>query len=104
MEIILIRDRLRISLKGMDKWVSRPMSVFPPGIMMIVEKENERKNKRRRKKMEMTLAIFMGLGIFLGIPVVIGLAVTGGYLAATHKKYQAKVKVEKAVGKEKVTV
>lgn len=53
--------------------------------------------------MEMTLAIFMGLGILLGIPVVIGLAVTGGYLAATHKKYQAKVKVEKAVGKEKAT-
>ncbi len=53
--------------------------------------------------MEMTLAIFMGLGIFLGIPVVIGLAVTGGYMAATHKKYQAKVKVEKAVGKEKIT-
>jgi hypothetical protein len=54
--------------------------------------------------MEMTLAIFMGLGIFLGIPVVIGLAVTGGYMAVTHKKYQAEVKVEKAVAKEKVTV
>lgn len=78
------------------------MSVFPPGIMMIVENESEEKTKRR-KKMEMTLAIFMGLGIFLGIPVVIGLAVTGGYLAATHKKYQAKVKVEKAVGTGKVT-
>jgi len=52
--------------------------------------------------MEMTLAILMGLGIFLGIPVVIGLAVTGGYLAATRKKYQAKAKLEKAVGTEKV--
>jgi len=79
------------------------MSVFPPGIMMIVEKENERKTKKRRNKMEMTLAIFMGLGIFLGIPVVIGLAVTGGYMAATRKKYQAKVKVEKGVEKEKAT-
>jgi hypothetical protein len=78
------------------------MSVFPPGIMIVVEKENERKIKKE-EKMEMTLAIFMGLGIFLGIPVVIGLAVTGGYMAATRKKYQAKVKVEKAVGKEKVT-
>ena len=53
--------------------------------------------------MEMALAIMMGLGIFLGIPVVIGLVVTGGYLAATHKKYQVKTKVEKAVGTEKVT-
>ena len=78
------------------------MSVFPPGIMMIVEKESDRKNRTRRKKMEMTLAIFMGLGIFLGIPVVIGLVVTGGYLAATHKKYQAKAKVKEAVGTEKV--
>lgn len=78
------------------------MSVFPPGIMMIVENENEREIKKE-EKMEMTLAIFMGLGIFLGIPVVIGLVVTGGYMAATHKKYQAKVKVEKAVGTEKVT-
>ena len=52
--------------------------------------------------MEMTLAILMGIGIFVGIPVVVGLMVTGGYLAATRKKYQAKVKVEKAVGKEKV--
>ena len=53
--------------------------------------------------MEMTLAILMGIGIFVGIPVVIGLAVTGGYLAVTRKKYQAKVGVEKAVGTEKVT-
>jgi hypothetical protein len=67
-------------------------------------RKRERKGKQKKEeKMEMTLAIFMGLGIFLGIPVVIGLAVTGGYLAATHKKYQAKVKVEKAVGTEKVT-
>jgi hypothetical protein len=52
--------------------------------------------------MEMTLAILMGIGIFVGIPMVVGLTVTGGYMAATHKKYQAKVKVEKAVGTEKV--
>ena len=54
--------------------------------------------------MEMTLAILMGLGIFLAIPVVIGLAVTGGYLAATRKKYLVKAKLEKAVDTEKVTV
>ena len=69
--------------------------------------DDSRKGKRKEKqkkeeKMEMTLAIFMGLGIFLGIPVVIGLVVTGGYLAATHKKYQAKAKVKEAVGTEKV--
>ena len=78
------------------------MSVFPPGIMMIVENENEAKTKKE-EKMEMTLAILMGLGIFLVIPVVIGLAVTGGYLAATRKKYQAKAKLEKAVETKKVT-
>ena len=54
--------------------------------------------------MEMTLAILMGLGIFLVIPVVIGLTVTGGYLAATRKKYLVKAKLEKAVDTEKVTV
>jgi hypothetical protein len=78
------------------------MSVFPPGIMMIVESENKRKKEKKEDKMEITLAIFMGLGIFLGVPVVIGLAVTGGYLAATRKKYQAKAKVKEAVGTEKV--
>jgi O-antigen/teichoic acid export membrane protein len=78
------------------------MSVFPPGIMMIVEKENERKIKKE-DKMEMTLAILMGIGIFVGIPMVVGLTVTGGYMAATHKEYQAKAKVEKAVGTGKVT-
>jgi hypothetical protein len=66
-------------------------------------RKRERKEKQKKEgKMEMTLAIFMGLGIFLGIPVVIGLAVTGGYLAATRKKYQAKAKVKEAVGTEKV--
>jgi hypothetical protein len=66
-------------------------------------KRERKEEQKKEEKMEMTLAILMGLGIFLGIPVVIGLAVTGGYLAATHKKYQAKEKVEKAVGTEKVT-
>jgi hypothetical protein len=79
------------------------MSVFPPGIMMIVEKENERKKEKKEDKMEMTLAILMGIGIFVGIPMVVGLTVTGGYMAATHKEYQAKAKVEKAVGTGKVT-
>ncbi|MFC1948002.1 hypothetical protein ACFLXY_08805 [Chloroflexota bacterium] len=79
------------------------MSAVPPGVMMIVENEKKGKQKRR-DKMEMTLAILMGLGIFLAIPVVIGLAVTGGYLAATRKKYLVKAKLEKAVDTEKVTV
>ena len=53
--------------------------------------------------MEMTLAILMGIGTFVGIPMVIGLALTGGYMAATHKKYQTRVRVEKTVGTEKST-